>query len=153
MSYLAHSLKRVAAAVNGRRAVVGVPCVVRSVNHGIGLVERVVPKDVRVAVGDGYVVVSHVHLSWVVELAQRYVDFLCVAHERDSVISGFLGKHLHRLNLHAVPQRVERQPVVVNQQQVLTRRSCLEPYVERRHVDSCRKVRAHKVDTARLHLL
>lgn len=66
MSYLAQFLHLIAIGIKGRRAVVGVPCGMGRVHHPVGLVERVVPQDVCVAVGDAQVVVVDVHLCRVV---------------------------------------------------------------------------------------
>ena len=89
MSYMAQFLHLIAIGIKGRRAVVGVPCGMGRVHHPVGLVERVVPQDVGVAVGNAQVVVVDVHLCRVVKLTQGDIDFLGITHQRDGCIRRF----------------------------------------------------------------
>ena len=153
MPYMAQFLHLIAIGIKGRRAVVGVPCGMGRVHHPVGLVERVVPQDVCIAVGNAQVVVVDVHLCRVVNLTQGDVDLLGVAHERDGVVGRLPGIHLHRLHLHAVPQRVEGQAVVVDEKHIVALLRRLQPDVERLHVVAFLRLGADEAGPTSLHLL
>lgn len=153
VSYLAYGFKLVAVGVEGNLAVVGVPRCVGRVYHGIGLVKRVVPKYVRVAVGDADVILVDVHRRRVVKLAQRHVDMLCVAHEWHCSVRGAVsavGVHLHGFGEHPVPKGVKRQAVVLYRVIGLAvgtghRGALVEVDLEACHRCACRHVATHEL--------
>lgn len=155
VSYLANGFKLVAVGVEGYLAVVCIPRCVGSIYYGVGLVKRVVPKNMRVTVGDADVVFIDVHHRGIVYLTQCHAYVLRVAHERYGSVCGTvtaLGVHLNGFGEHSVPKGVERQAVVLYRVIGLAVGPChrgalVKFYLEALHSRTCRHVATHELGT------